>query len=395
MSEKRIVIGGGGFAGVTAARELCRRRKYLNGYEIVLVNETPFFEFIPMLPDVLAGWLRAESVRVDLTDFCRRQGIEFRRGKIEEIDPQRRSVGIGQSSLAYEYLILATGSKTFFYGNEELRNSCERLDTVADALRIRERFKKEGMRRKHLNLVVVGGGYTGLEIVTNSHFLLSSIGVPVHITIVEKSNDLLAMVPGWLRKKAKRFLDRLHVDILTGETVNAYKDHTAYFESGKILENVCCVWAAGVSPEPLRGIPSETVRGRVKVNWFLQAEGTEGQGLYVAGDVAAFPAPDHRSPLRMAIMFAMGQGKRAACNIVRQVRGKKIKPYHPLDLGYLIPLTYARAPGIVLGIRVGNFPGFLLHYLLCIYRSFWRKKLPILSDIFQERLPKRGGREKK
>jgi len=133
---------------------------------------------------------------------------------------------------------------------------------------------------------------------------------------------------------------------------------------------------------------AEKIRGRIKVDEKLNIYGGKFTNLYLAGDCCSFIDSKTGAPLRMAVMFSLGQAKIAAQNIINFIKGEPLANYKPVDLGYVIPLAYCKAPGLVLGHNVGSRTGYLLHYCLCIYRSRISEQFKIIRDLIFRRFLK-------
>ena len=385
MQKKNIIIAGGGFAGLSALRRLNRYRRMLadRGYEIVLIDEKDDFEFIPMLPDLIGGWLSPRRLKRSNSELASRYGCRLIKGRIERLDPERKTITAGAEEINYDYLIIATGSCTNFFDNRPVRDACRKVDTIDDALKIKEELLGLASSAPEVNVVVIGGGYTGIEAATNILWLFRSIRTShCHVTMVERASDILMAVPEWMRKEARRELEKLGVIIICPDSLKSYDGHAAALGSGLSIKADICLWTAGVKlSDYLDGFKAEKERTRIKVAPTLKIMGQEHKDIFVAGDTASFQDRRAGRAIRMAVMFSMGQGKVAAENIVRSILNKRLVEYKVLDLGYLIPMAHGKAPGIVLGMRVHGFLGYLLHYLMCIYRSEWKNRFGIVKDL--------------
>lgn len=378
---KNIVIVGGGFAGTSALKLLSRKRKTLGReFRLVLVDSKKYFEFLPMLPDIIGERINGDSLRVDLGDLCSSLGCDFSEMEVTGIDVENNCVYAGDVKIDYEYLILSSGSETNFFGNGLLKKNCYKLDNVDDAIKIREGLLERSKSGQPLNLIVIGGGYTGIEIATNVYHLFRKQKLECKITILEKGPDILMMVPEWLRKECRVELERIGIEIRTGDSLADHNGQAAVFGSGARLENAFCIWSAGVrTPAFLESLPGEREKSRINVDEYLRISGSPGDKVFVAGDNASFFCGNAGGSLRMAVMFSMGQGKTAAKNVINSLIGVKLGKYRAVDLGYLIPIATGIAPGIIMNKRVNGKLGYFLHYFMCIYRAEWANKFKILK----------------
>ncbi len=390
MPKKNIAVIGGGFAGISALRRLTRCRKTLPpDFEVVLIDRKDCSEFLPLLPDVAGGWMRPEPLSTDLRPLAESRGSGFIRDEVTEVDLKKKKITLAGGSLDYEFLLICPGSETNFFGSAQARDNCFKLDCVADALRIQDTLSARAVAASRLNVVVVGGGYTGIEIATNIRFLLTGQKADFHVSIVEKAPEILMMVPAWMRAEVRRELAALDVELALNDSLRSYDGRTAALESGRKIENAFCVWAAGVKTPPfVEKLAVEKERTRIKVTQDLRIGGWEDAGVFVAGDAASFHDRKSGAPIRMAVMFSIGQGVVAARNIAAGILHRPLSEYRPVDLGYLIPMAHGRACGPVVGIKARGFAGYLMHYYMCIYRSESRNRPEIVKDFLRKRAVK-------
>lgn len=342
-----------------------------------LVDRKENTEFLPLLPDLISGRMPPDALRTSLSEECRKYGARFIRDSITELRPDENKVVLEGGTIEYEYLILAAGAENNFFGNTSARRNCYKLYSVDEGGAIRKALIA-GAGEAALNVVVVGGGYTGIEAATNVHRLFRELEKPVNIVMVEKAPDILMMTPKWMRKYSRRELNRLNIKVYCGDGLAEVSDSKAVLDSGRTIENAFCIWSAGVKASSFIGKTGfAKEKTRVRVDPELRPEGHDR--IFCAGDAASFSSSaDGEKPIRMAVMFAIGQGKTAAENVVRSITGKRLKRYVPRDLGYLIPFATGKAPGVVMGMRVRGRPGFWMHYLMCVYRSSFRNGLAMI-----------------
>jgi NADH dehydrogenase len=202
---------------------------------------------------------------------------------------------------------------------------------------------------------------------------------------VEKAPEILKMVSDRIKRIVKSELDRLGIKIITGDSLQKYKGEHAQLESGREIKNAFCIWSAGVKTSNfIQNLDLRKSKGRLIVDKNLNLKENSGKRVFAVGDSASF-VTQARKPLRMAIMFAIGQGKASARNIINNLQNKQGRAYQPIDLGYLIPLTYKKAPGVVIGASASPKLGYFLHYFMCFYRSEPEKKREVF-DSFLTRL---------
>ncbi len=393
MPKKNIVIVGGGFAGLSALSYFGAHRKlWSRDFEVILIDPKPYSEFLPMLPDVVNGRIAPESLRFPLDAACRRNGCAFINERVNRVDVSGKRAYAGSQTADYEYILISAGSETDFHGRKELERHCFKLDSVSDAVLLRNEIISRASSGRPVNVVVIGAGYTGIEISSASAFLLENLSARYSVTIADTAPDVLTASPPWMRRDCRLELEREKTGVLSGASLKSVSGRTVVLSSGMEIDNALCIWAAGVRvPEFLDGVPAARFRTRLGVDGTLKLSGASaGCGVFAAGDAAAFYVKGSKTPLRMAVMFAMGQGTAAAANIMRSISGKVLIKCRTADLGYVIPFSSGRAPGMALGMRVNPWIGFLMHYFMCLYRAPFRSKINIARDIASRN--KTGGR---
>lgn len=388
MAKKNILIVGGGFAGVSALKHLAAYRQIRPDFRIILVDRKDSFEFLPVLPDIVGGWLKPSHARVNLGELSSRYSADFIKGQVEEINFLAKEVFLTDVSIKYEYLLICSGAETNFFNNQKIKSSCFKLDSIKDAVDIKEAILKKAKRKEKVNIVIVGGGYTGIEISTNINYLLQG-KVEYKIYLLERASDILGMIPDWMRQEVKKELITLGIEVICSDSLREYKSETVFLDSGKSIDNAICIWAAGVRTGSfIDRIHIEKERTRIKVNKNLKIENKGYEGVFVLGDAANFYDKKSKSSLRMAIMFAIGQGKIAAKNTFKSILGQPLLKYNPVDLGYIIPMAHGKAFGLVLRRKVRGRLGYLMHYFMCIYRSGLQNKIGIIKDLFFKKTKK-------
>ena len=366
--KKHIVIIGCGFGGIEALRRLSRHPEL---FQITVIDKKTTFDFLPLLPDMVGRDIPGDLLTLDISEECRRCRAEFRHEEVVALDLERRTIRTTQSEIKYDQLIIACGAETNFYGNTTLAQNAAVLRTVSETLTL----KKILSEQTYDHYFTAGGGYTGIEIATHLIRWLKRQGKSAAVHIVERADSLLGPLPSWIKNYTQKQLDQMGVQVHLGTTVQSLEKHNLILSDQSQHANALLVWVAGVKmPAFVESLEAEKIQGRLKVNPFMQIR----DNVYAIGDCAAFV--DHDKPLRMAVMFAMGQGKCAAQNIVRSNSQRPLKAYHAMDLGYVIPTANNRASGIVLGISSKGILPCLLHYGLCAYRSYgWRNQSGVFT----------------
>ena len=388
MPEKNIVILGSGFAGASALRRLARYKNTLDskGCETIIVDEKEHFEFIPMLPDLIGGWVKPDRLKWPIRELAARLGCRFIKGRIEKLDIDKRTIELDKDTINYDYLIISTGSCTNFFNNQDAQTHSLKIDNVDDALKIREKLLKSAEGYSEVSVVVVGGGYTGIEVATNIMWLFRGLKARCRVVIMEKSPEILMMLPEWIRQEVRAELEDLGIEIVCGDSIRSYDGENGLCESGRSLKAHLFIWTAGVKAAPyLDTFKADKEKTRIKVVPNLKIKDPGYDNIFAAGDSAGFADAKTGENIRMAVMFSMGQGKIAAENVARSILKMPLVEYRVADLGYLIPMAHGKAPGIVFGRSVHGSLGYLLHYCMCVYRSERRNQANIIKDLISRR----------
>jgi NADH dehydrogenase len=252
------------------------------------------------------------------------------------------------------------------------------LDSVADS-RVLEGLVAASPNKRFL---IVGGGYTGVEIASNIALALRRRKVlKPSVTIIEKGEDILSMLPAWMRDHVRVGLCRLRVAVHTECSLLEVAQDRARLSNGLIFEDALVVWAAGVvTPAFVQALSwSKDRQGRIIVDGTLRGDAF----CFVAGDAASFEAKGR--PLRMAVQFAIAEGAHAAKNILRLILEEPPARFRPIDLGVIVPLASKDSCGRVLGVRVSGIIGWVFHYAMCVFRSFsWGNARGLFADVVRD-----------
>ncbi|MCG8431342.1 MAG: FAD-dependent oxidoreductase [Candidatus Omnitrophica bacterium] len=367
----RIVVIGAGFGGSSVMRYL---RHYRRGLELTVIDKSRFFSFLPALPDVLGRKVDPQYLSYPVARIARECGAIFVNAAVQRIDPARRTVITETNEVAYDYLVIASGSESDFYGNELLRSRCRKLDNVADARQLRFLLDKG----EYNSYIIAGGGYTGIEIAAGIRRYLMRRRRFSRVFIAEKTDTILGALPSWMKEYAGENLKRMQVPVIRNTEITGIEKKTVYLSSGDVFEDALPVWAAGVrTPGFLQSLGGErNMQGRMEVDRYLRLD----ERCFVIGDSAQVAYRGGK--LRMGVQFAVMQGVSAARNIVHSITKQPLVPYRPLDLGYIVPMANNNSCGRVLGVDAHGVPATFLHYVMCLYRSYgMRNKWGLLKGI--------------
>jgi len=367
---KKVVIIGGGFGGLACAHVL----RGCPSLQVTLLDLKPSCDFLPLLPDIVGGRISADAARVPLASWATDEGFVFIHDEVTRVDRDQRRVYARKEVYEYDYLVIAAGTQTNFYGNTTFANLALKLDDVTDAERIVSAVEKTPFD----TVVVAGGGYTGVEIATNLRRRLDQLHRTQRIVIIETAGEVVPVLPEWMKQYVKNNLAHLNVEVLANCRVQTAQDARVVLSNGSTFESALLIWSAGVqTPAFVRDLgATQTPQGRLAVDEFLQIS----EGVFSIGDTAAVTF-DGR-PLRMAVQFSLAQGWATGENLLRHQRGESFRRYRPSDLGYIVPMSNFRGCGEVLGKRVHGWPAAFLHYAMSVFRSVGnRQRIRILKDL--------------
>jgi NADH dehydrogenase len=405
MPVPHVVILGGGFAGLSAARALRRA-----AVTVTIVDRRNHHLFQPLLYQVATAALNPGDIAYPIRSVLRHQAnARTLLASADSIDLSLRKIVLADGELNYDFLIIATGATHSYFG-KDWEKWAPGLKTIEDALEIRrrvlsafeaaERELDPEKQRQLLTFVVVGGGPTGVELAGS----LSEIGRltvandfrsfdprRVRVVLIESASRVLPPYSPSLSKKAKAALERLGVEVRTDSLVTAIDAHGVCIGKEQILARTV-LWAAGVSASPLGkllGTPTDR-SGRVLVAADLSIQGhTE---VFVVGDLMNLQQGGQ--PIPGIAPVAIQSGRAAAKNILRRINGKQTLPFHYVDKGSLATIGRASAVGKVAGFELSGYLAWFLWWLVHIafLVGFRNRLVVMLSWAWQYFAFSRGAR---
>ncbi len=354
----RIVIVGGGFGGVELAKRLKNKE-----VEIVMLDRHNYHTFQPLLYQVATGGLEADSIAFPLRKIFKKQkNFIFRVTEVTKIVPEQNILETSIGPIKYDYLIIATGSDTNFFGQKEIEHYSMPMKSIPEALNLRSMIlqnleealieidpvKKESL----LNFVVVGGGPTGVEL-SGALAELKKHVLPqdypeldmnqVTIYLVEGSPKLLGVMSEQSSKKSKEFLEEMGVKVLTDVRVETYDGKVLALSNSQAINTQNVLWSAGVKGALLDGLPKEAIArgGRVLADEFNRVPGFDH--IFAIGDVAAVITDEKPNGLPGVAPVAIQQGKQLAKNIIHLIKKEKLEPFKYFDQGSMATVGRNRA----------------------------------------------------
>jgi NADH dehydrogenase len=368
-TRPRVVVVGAGFAGLAAVRALAKARA-----DVLLVDRNNYHTFLPLLYQVAAAELEPTQIGYPVRTILRRlRNTRFLLAEVRELDLDRRVVVTEQGPIAYDYLILATGSVPHFFGVDGASQFAFPLYSLEQGIALRthilgcfERAAHEPdgqKRRQMLTFAVVGGGPTGVEFVGALAELVHGPLVKdfptldfaeVRIVLLEALDSVLSMLPEKLRKYTVKRLGSMGVEVCLNAAVTRIEPVAVLLKDGTLIPAETVIWTAGIRADPrVQTWGLATGRGgRVPVAPTLQVP--DHPEVYVAGDLAYVEA--NGKPVPMVAAVAKKEGRTAGRNIARQIRAEEPQPYEYQDSGSMV--TIGRNVGVA---RIGSWTlrGFL------------------------------------
>ena len=378
MSQKKkpvLVIIGGGFGGIELIKKL---RDSL--FDIILVDKNNHHTFQPLLYQVATCGLSAVSITAPFRRiFKGQENFRFRMTEVISIDTDQKKIVSPIGEIGYDYLVIATGSVSNFFNNEELAKNSLSLKNVMDALTIRSQLLREfemaitrmqsDEKKILLNFVIIGGGSTGIEIAGalaefKTHIVASDYpeldpGL-MNIHLIEAADRILPMMSEKSSSKAFQYLTNMGVKVWLNTRVSNYDGLNVTLTDGTILRSSAFIWTAGVKGALIPGINADSIvnNSRYMVNVFNQVQGYDD--IFSIGDVAAMISPANPKGHPLLAMPAIQQGKRLASNLKLQLAGRPMKKFTYTDLGVLATIGRNKA---LAELPFGKFSGFFAWFL--------------------------------
>ena len=386
----KIVVVGGGFAGTTLARRLDRRLPA--GHELVLISEESYSTFHPMLPEAVGASIFPEQVVAPIRQMLTRGG--FIMGRVSAIDREAKTLRCaslaGEIEVRFDHLVLAIGNRARLDLIPGLAEFALPLKTVGDAMHIRNtvlrriaRIELEtspAARRALCHFVVIGGGFSGVEVAGELVDCLQSIRryyprvAPdeLKVTLLHDQPRLLPELSDRLGRAAQRSLEARGVDVRTGRRATALARDAVSLDDGTLLRAATVICTIGTRPNPLieaLGLPSE--RGRIVVRGDLSVEGAPG--FWAIGDCAQVPNAHDGRVAPPTAQFAVREARCLARNLIAELRGAPRERFDYRARGSMAAIGHMKGVADVFGVPLWGLPAWLL------WRAYYLSQMPTLG----------------
>lgn len=370
-SAKRIVIIGGGFGGISLAKKLGRL-----ALQVVLIDRHNYHTFQPLLYQVSTSGLEPDSIAYPIRKVLKRlDNFHFRLTSVEHIDTAKQEIHSAIGKLTYDYLVIATGTKTNFFGNTRIETNAMPMKTVPQALNIRSLMlqnferaddcEREEDRKALLRFCIVGAGPTGVELAgafaelkrhvfPKDYRHLNVSEMEIHL--FEGGERVLSPMSERSSKKASLFLENLGVKVHVHTIVQDYDGDVLQLKDGTTMRTKNLIWAAGVTGATIDGFETAQLMDRLnryKVNGFSQIEGFEN--IFAIGDVAYMETAEYPKGHPQVAQPAIQQGEHLAKNLNLLLQGKDMKPFSYFDKGTLATIGRNRAVADLGKLKFGGF----------------------------------------
>jgi NADH dehydrogenase len=410
----RILILGSGFAGIEVLKRLQRKFRKKSNIDITLVSRDNFLLFTPMLHEVSSGMIEIRHIVTPIRTFCKKanfyeanvQSIDLQNKKVvitHEIGKQSEPTSYDQHALEYDYLVIALGSETNFFGMEDIERHSFTMKTIDDAIVLRNHIinileqasleqENRDLRKSLLTFVVVGGGFGGIETVgelndfvkeTVRQFYKNIFMTDIKIILVNSHDKILPEVGEELGEFALQKLKENGVQFIMNTHVKGATTSTAKLDNGTVIATYTLVWTAGVGPsEVIANLPCDHDKHhRIVCNNYLELSRYEGE-VYALGDCASITDPHTGKPYPPTAQHAIRQGKVAAKNLISSIEGKRKKQkFDYKTKGMMAEIGKRTGVAIILGMKIHGFIAWWL------WRTFYlanlptvKKKLKVMGD---------------
>lgn len=374
--KKRIVIVGGGLGGLELAFKLVD-----DDYQVVLIDKNNYHQFPPLIYQVASGGLEPSSISFPFRRlFQGKKDFFFRMAKVESVNTDKKIINTTVGEIDYDYLVMAFGAKTNFFGNKDIEATTLPMKSVSEAMKLRNTILRnlelalteEDPARKQalMNIVVVGGGASGVEIAGAVAEMKKNIiardypdldSSQMHIYLVNAVDRLLSAMDPVSSKRAERDLKELHVHIRQPQFATEYKDGILKTSAGLEIPTQTVIWVSGICANTVEGFPAESIghTGRFLTDRFCRVKGVKD--VYAIGDVSLVEG-DEEYPLGhpQLAQVAMQQAKTVAKNFKAMSKGKELKPFKYKNLGVMATIGRNHAVAEISGKKFGGFPAWAL-----------------------------------
>lgn len=405
-TKKRVLILGGGFAGLEAAQAFEKIFSEKDNVEITLVSKDNYLVFTSMLAEVVSSSIEAKHVVIPLRECLDR--VTYKELDVQSIDLKNKIVSCYHFhtkeifDLEYDYLILAMGSITGYHGVSGAEEYSFPLKNLADAMVLRshviDMFERADLeqdpevRRRLLTFAVVGGGYTGIEVAAELNDFVSSskrfykhVKVDeVKVVVVDPGDRIMHEMSEGLADYGLKLLKKRGMEFRLQTRVEGVTPDSVVIQDGVKIETHTAIWAAGTAPQPvIASLPIADKRGKIEVNEYMEV--ANYPGVWALGDCALIPDPHSDRPYPPTAQHAIREGARVAHNVAAAIKGKEEerRPFVFQTQGMLAPLGHRSAVAEIKGFKFSGFFAWLMWRAIYLGKlPGWDRKIRVALDWF-------------
>lgn len=383
--KKRVVIVGGGFGGLKLANRLKK-----SDFQVVLVDRNNYHQFPPLIYQIASAGIEPSSISFPFRKiFQRREDFYFRMAEVRSVFPEQKILQTSIGKVSYDYLVFAAGTTTNFFGNRNVEEHAIPMKNVSEAMGLRnallENFERaltcasETERQELLNVVIVGGGATGVEVAgalsEMKNFVLpkdypdmpSSL---MNIYLIEAGPRLLPAMSPQSSWHVEQYLRKMGVNVLLNKMVTDYQDHRVILKDGSQIATRTFIWVSGVRAETIGRIEGEALGrgGRIVVDAYNRLHTYDN--IFAIGDQCIMPEgdPHWKGGHPQLAQVAIQQGKLLARNLKALEYGKKLKPFRYRNLGTMATVGRNRAVAEFSSMKMAGFLAWIM-WLIVHLRS--------------------------
>ncbi len=378
LIKKKVVVVGGGFAGIQLVQQLDAKL-----FDVLLIDKINHHQFQPLFYQVATSQIEPSSISFPFRHiFKHKDNVQIRLAEVLNVDVASNKLSTTIGDFDYDYLAIATGCKTNFFGNAEIGKYALTLKTTYDAITVRNHILQnfenvlsatEEEKESLLNIVIVGAGPTGVELSGSfaeikKHILPKDYpGIDfsrLRVILVEGSKHTLNNMSENSKAASEKYLREMGVELLTETFVSNYDGKVLTFKDGKTIKTGTVIWAAGVTPNTLEGLPKQwfTPGNRLKVD--RQNKAIESSNIFALGDIAYMETPKYPKGHPQLANVAINQAKTLAKNLRRIVEGKPVTDYEYVDLGSMATVGTNKAVVDLSFMKIKGYLAWLIWMFL-------------------------------
>lgn len=379
----RVIIVGGGFGGVTLSRKLTKQN-----FQVVLIDRHNYHNFQPLMYQVATSGLEPDSIAFPLRGLVEdRKNFLFRLAKVTAVDPANNLLTTSIGEVSYDYLVIATGTKTNFFGNAAIEAAALPMKSISQALNIRtymlQNLEKATLtndveeQKKLMRIVISGAGPTGVElagafaefkkgVLCNDYPDLNPDFMEIHL--LDGANRVLVAMSEKSSQKAEKYLKQLKVQVHLNVMVKSYQDETVVTNTDLSFKALTFIWSAGVIGNPIQGIADESLDQKSKRFYVDRMNRVKAyKNIFAIGDIALMKTPDFPDGHPQVAQPAIQQGDLLVKNFKRLQQHEPLKEFTYFDKGNMATIGRNKAVADVKSYTIGGFLAWIAWLAVHLY----------------------------